>query len=64
MAYPRRLQIHMNIDIPLDVADALAVFCKQRKVTKKSIVELALRRFLDKETAGDGGNVRDNNNSQ
>lgn len=48
---PRRLQVHMNIDVPLDVADALDVFCKERKVKKKAIVELALRRYLSEELA-------------
>lgn len=47
----RRLQVHMNIDVPLDVADALDIFCKERKVKKKAIVELALRRYLSEELA-------------
>ena len=47
MATKRRtIEIPMNVDVPLDVADSLDEFCDKRKVTKKSTVELALRRFL------------------
>lgn len=49
----RRFQIHMNIDVPVDVADALDVFCKKRNVKKKAVVELALRRYLTDEADAD-----------
>ena len=36
----------INIRLPVDLVDNLEEFCKNRRVKKKEIVELALRRFL------------------
>ena len=54
MAKDRVIQVQLNVAIPLDVADGLDVFCEKRNVSKKAVVELALRRIILDETLGQG----------
>lgn len=46
-------EIAQNIDLPVDLVQALDTFCEKRILKKKNVVELALRRFLSAE-AGRG----------
>lgn len=39
----------INVDVPVDLWDALSEFCEKRNVKKKAIIELALRRFISDE---------------
>lgn len=55
MPHRRTIEAQLNVAVPLDVADALDVFCEKRKVKKKAIVELALRRIM----AGGGDAAKD-----
>jgi len=38
--------VQLNVAIPLDLADDLDVFCERLNISKKALVELALRRTL------------------
>lgn len=37
----------INVDLPIDLADALEDFCAKVKMKRKAVAELALRRFLN-----------------
>lgn len=52
---PRRgAEVHLNVAVPMELADKLDVFCKKRKVKKKKIVELAVRRIVTEADGSDG----------
>jgi|GEM_PF-3435751 len=51
----REHYIQLNVDVPVDLVDAVTVFCQANAVTRKKVVEVALRRFLTLEGVGKGG---------
>ena len=50
-AKPRPPERQLNVDLPCDVVDGLDEFCDGMRWAKKKAVELALRRFLARESA-------------
>ena len=44
--------LQMNVDVPVDLVDAVAGYCRGNGVTRKKVVEVSLRRFLAAEVGG------------
>ena len=42
----------LNVDIPVELRQDLDVFCDEKRVKIKAVVEMALRRFITKEARG------------
>lgn len=54
---PRALKIRkapVTMALPVDLLDLLDEFCRDRRIPKVTVCELALRRFLTVEGGGEG----------
>lgn len=59
--------VQLNVSVPKDVSEALADYCRDGRVRKRLVVEIALRRFLaasDLQVSESGRTVQDTKKSQ
>lgn len=48
----RENELQLNLDIPRDLIVSLEEFCEEAKMSRKAVLELALRRWLNDRRVG------------